>query len=277
MIASLLLQVIATSVSSPPVPSPAVPVKATRYEFSTDSKSQGPVAMNMSSRYVATYVKDQLRIDVLSETGPNSTPGPAAGSYMLVGNGHFLSVDTAKHEYSELRGEKMKAQMTEMLKAIPGVQLKFSDFKVDVKDLGDGQEILGHPTRRWRVSQLVNVSVIMMGDTVTVSSETVQETSHAKDLFGPSNPMVRLDSASTQFNDIIPAEHIAKLKAAYARLPKGIPLKLTSRSTSYFGDTDFSMTSTTDVTKIYPVKVISSQFAVPKDYKLVELPGRNSW
>jgi hypothetical protein len=276
MIASLLLQVIATSVSSPPIPSPVVPVKATRYEFSTESKSQGPVAMNMSGRYLATYVTDQLRIDVLSQTGANSAVGPSAGSYMLVGKGHFFSVDTAKHEYSELSSKKVKAQMTEMLKAIPGVQLEFSDFKVDVKDLGDGPAILGHATRRWRVSQVVNVSVIMMGDTVTVSSETVQETSHAKDLFGPSNPMVKLDSASTQFNDIMPPEHIAKLKAAYAQLPKGIPLKLTSRSTSYFGETDFSITSTTDVTKIYPVTVISSQFTVPKDYKLVDFPGLNS-
>jgi hypothetical protein len=276
MIASLLLQVIATSVSSPPIPSPVVPVKATRYEFSTESKSQGPVAMNMSGRYLATYVTDQLRIDVLSQTGANSAVGPSAGSYMLVGKGHFFSVDTAKHEYSELSSKKVKAQMTEMLKAIPGVQLEFSDFKVDVKDLGDGPAILGHATRRWRVSQVVNVSVIMMGDTVTVSSETVQETSYAKDLFGPSNPMVKLDSASTQFNDIMPAEHIAKLKAAYAQLPKGIPLKLTSRSTSYFGETDFSITSTTDVTKIYPVTVISSQFTVPKDYKLVDFPGLNS-
>jgi hypothetical protein len=232
--------------------------------------------MNMSGRYLATYVTDQLRIDVLSQTGANSAVGPSAGSYMLVGKGHFFSVDTAKHEYSELSSKKVKAQMTEMLKAIPGVQLEFSDFKVDVKDLGDGPAILGHATRRWRVSQVVNVSVIMMGDTVTVSSETVQETSHAKDLFGPSNPMVKLDSASTQFNDIMPAEHIAKLKAAYAQLPKGIPLKLTSRSTSYFGETDFSITSTTDVTKIYPVTVISSQFTVPKDYKLVDFPGLNS-
>lgn len=276
MIATLLLQVIATSVSSPPAPSPAVPVKATRYEFSTESKSQGSVGMNMSTRYVATYVKDQMRIDVLSQTGPNSGLGPAAGSYMLVGNGHLFSVDTVKHEYSELSGKKVTAQMTEMLKAMPGVQFKFSDFKVDVKDLGDGQEILGHPTRRWRVSQVMNVSVIMMGDTVTVSSETVQETSHAKDLFGPSNPMVRLDSAFTQFNDIVPAESIAKLKAAYAQLPKGIPLKLTSRTISYFGDNDFSISSTTDVTKIYPVTVISSQFSVPKDYNLVDLPGLNS-
>jgi hypothetical protein len=276
MIVTLLLQVIATSVSSPGAPSPAASIKATRYEFSTESKSQGPVAMNTSGRYLATYVKDQLRIDVLSQTGPNSGLGPSAGSYMLVGNEHFFLVDTAKHEYSELSGKNVKAQMTEVLKAIPGVQFKFSDFKVDVKDLGDGQKILGHSTRRWRVSQVMNVSVIMMGDTVTVSSETVQETSHAKDLFGPSNPMVRLDSASTQFNDIMPAEHIAKLKAAYAQLPKGIPLKLTSRTTSYFGENDFGITSTTEVTKIYPVTVISSQFAVPKDYKLVDLPGLNS-
>ena len=276
MIASLLLQVIATSVASPPVPSPAVPVKATRYEFSTESKSEGPVAVNMSGRYMATYVKDQMRIDVLSQTGSNAALGPGAGSYMLIGKGRFFSVDTVKHEYSELSGKKVKAQMTEMLKAIPGVQLKFSDLKVDVKDLGDGQTILGHPTRRWRISQVVNVSVIMMGDTMTVSSETVQETSYAKDLFAPSNPMVRLDSASTQFDDIMPAEHIKKLRAAYAQLPKGIPLKLTSRSTSYFGDTDSSFTSTTEVSKIYPVTVVSSQFAVPKDYKLVDLPGLNS-
>jgi hypothetical protein len=277
MIASLLLQVIATSVSSPGAPSPAAPVKATRYEYSTEAKSGGAVAMNVSGRYMATYVNDQMRIDVLSLISSKPSGGLAAGSDLLVGHGHLFTVDSAKHEYSELSGEKVKNQMADMLKALPGVELKFSDYKVDAKDLGDGQNILGHPTRRWRMHQIVNVSVIMMGDTLTMSVETTQETSHAKDLFGPGNPTVNTDSAgSTQFIDILPAEQLAKLKAAYAAMPKGILLKSTSRTTSYFGENDFSIVSSSDVSKIYPVTVSSSIFEVPKGYKLVEPLGLNS-
>jgi hypothetical protein len=57
-----------------------------------------------------------------------------------------------------------------------------------------------------------------------------------------------------------------------AKMPKGLPLKSASHTTSYFGPMDVTLTMNTQVTKIEKVSVPASLFELPKGYKLVDLP-----
>lgn len=274
MIVSLLVSLQLVALATPAQRVESVPISATRYEYSTESKSEGPTAVNSSGRYVATYTDKHFRVDVLESTGADTPGKPAAGSFMLSRDRHVYSIDTVKHEYYEFSPEKLKQQMGEMMKAVPGMQMKFSGFKFDVTDLGDGENILGHPTRKWKIRQLMNVTTIMMGDTISISMETTQETWSAKDIFGPGNPMTSADSgAVSMFGDMIPSAELAALRASMAKMPTGIPLKSTSHTTSYFGPMDVTLTMSTQVTKIEKVTVSSSIFDLPEGYKQVDLPG----
>ena len=274
MIVSLLVSLQILALAAPAPRSDSALVQATRYEYSTESKTEGPTAGTTSGRYVATFTDKHFRVDVLESTGPDTPGKPAAGSFMLASDRQVYSIDTVKHEYYEFSPEKLKQQMSDMMKAVPGMQMKFSGFKFDVTDLGDGENILGHPTRKWKIRQLMNVTTIMMGDTISISMETTQETWSAKDFFGPGNPMTSADSgAVSMFGDMIPADELAGLRASMAKMPKGIPLKSASHTTSYFGPVDVTLTMNTQVTKIEKVSVSSSIFDLPKGYKQVELPG----
>jgi hypothetical protein len=117
----------------------------------------------------------------------------------------------------------------------------------------------------------------MMGDTISISMETTQETWSAKDFFGPGNPMTSADSGPVStFGDMIPAAELAGLRASMAKMPKGVPLKSETHTTSYFGPVDMTLTMNTWVTKIEKVSVSSSIFDLPTGYKQVELPGFKS-
>jgi hypothetical protein len=273
MIVSLLVPLQVLALAAPAHRSDSALIQATRYEYSTESKSEGPTAANTSGRYVATFTDRHFRVDVLESTGPDTPGKPSAGSFMLSRDRQVYSIDTVKHEYYEFSPEKLKQQMGEMMKAVPGMQMKFSGFKFDVTDLGDGENILDHPTRRWKIRQLMNVTTIMMGDTISISMETTQETWSAKDMFGPGNPMTSVDSGAVSvFGDLIPAAELAGLRASMAKMPKGLPLKSASHTTSYFGPMDVTLTMNTQVTKIEKVRVPASLFELPKGYKLVDLP-----
>lgn len=273
MIVSLLVPLQLLALAAPVSHSDSALVQATRYEYSTETKSEGPVAVQISGLYAVTYTDRKSRMDVLKATGPQTPGKQTAGSFTLKTDQHVYSVDPEKHEYSEMSPENLKAQAGDLMKAMKGMQFKFSDFKFDVSDLGDGATLLGHPTRRQKIKQRMTVTAVMMGDTVAISIESTQETWKAKDLRGAIDPTIADDTSfSTPFGDIIPQADVDKLKAEMAKAPKGLPLKSVTETTTYFGPMEINATVNMVVTKIEKVNVPASLFELPKGYKLVDLP-----
>ena len=211
-------------------------------------------------------------MDVLEKTGPTS-PAMLLASYTIVRGGEkkMFAVDTVRHEYYEFDPVKLAAGARQMMN---GMQLKFSDFKIKVEDLGDGETYLGHPTRRWRIRNAIAMSATVGNDTVSFAMEMTSDKSYAKDLPFLMDPEAGSDSILiVQFRDLIPIADASKVGAEMSRLPKTVQMKSISRMITHMGPMDMTTTSMTTVTKIETVKVAPSFFEVPEEYKLVEMPN----
>src|SRR5215217_2637327 len=139
----------------------ALPV--TGYEASTVIEA-GPGAGQSSTSAVA-FTRGEMRMDMLAATGPTPPGTLAVGSYMLVrGNPRKMyMVDPAKREYYELNVGVVSSQMTRTMQSA-GATMSFSEFKFSVEDLGDGESMLGHPTRHWRQRNTVGLKMVLLGD-----------------------------------------------------------------------------------------------------------------
>ena len=226
--------------------------------------------MSATSRAQATVSGNRIRTDFLESSSPRAMISP--GSYMIHEASHFYVVDSTKKEYYEFDLSKMQASMAAMFKQMPGLQMKFSKFNFDAEDMGDGETMLGHPTRHWRVTGSMTMSGVIDEDTMAISVETTADHFFAKDIDVVITQLTSDSSAMLQFGDVIPGADVSKMRRAMARLPRGIDLKYENRITSSFGPMDIGATSTTRVTKIEAVNVDPSYFEVPHTYKKVEMP-----
>jgi hypothetical protein len=271
MLIPFLLQ-LAFAAPAPNAAGVPLSLPATRYEFVMEgSMSNGTGGFKSTMRM--TYAGDKYRMDVLERTGL-PTPGlTGAGTFTIVADKHIYMVDTARKEFSELDLAKMQGQMAALMKSVPGMSLKFSQLKSDAEDLGEGEAVLGHPTHHWRVTQTISMNAVVQSDTMSMSTETVSDRFFATDIQLPQPPMLNTDSASFfQFGDLVPAADMARMRATIAKLPRSVELKSASKVTTYFGPMDFSVNTTSRVTKIEKVEVDPSIFELPHGYKKVEMP-----
>jgi hypothetical protein len=161
-----------------------------------------------------------------------------------------------------------------MIKGLSKMGMKFSSFTTRVEDLGDGEIILGHPTRHWRVQNTIEVNTSLGDAAFRIRMELVGDNFYSKDIMLSTNPTIAPDSTlMVQFGDLIPEQNAASARREMSRLPKTLPLKSVATMTSHTGPTDMKMTTTSLVTKIETVKVPRSFFEVPRRYKKVEMPA----
>lgn len=254
----------------------AATVPAIRIESTTSSETSGAApaaAPSISRRSVMTIAGNNLRVEELERTGP-TTPLNRPGSIMLMrgADRKMFSIDTVKKEYYEIDLSKMQSQISAMLKSMPGMEMKFSDMKASVQDLGDGEAILGHPTRRYRISHGLTMNTVMMTESVTVSMETSGETWFAKDLPVERNAMSADSSMLTQYRDLIPGVDANRFRQELSKLPSLVPLKGVMTTSSYFGPMDITVKITQLVTKVEKKQVPAGIFEIPAGYKKVQMP-----
>ena len=184
MLKLLLLQILTVSNAN---------LGATRFEAVTQSSSSmGQMAT--SSRVQGTFTGSRFRMDFLETSTPRSIM--PAGSYMIFAENHAYIIDSIQKGYYELDFAKMQASASAMLKQMPGLQMKFSRFKFDVEDLGDGETILGHPTRHWRVVGSMTMTGLMGQDTMGITIETSADHFFAADMSLPVSPPMSSDSSA---------------------------------------------------------------------------------
>ena len=251
-------------------------VPAIRVETTTTSETIGATpGAATTARSVMVIGGKNLRMEELERTGP---PSPMTlhkpGSVMLMHGAEkkMFTLDPAKKEYWELDVTKLQSQISAVLKSMPGMQMKFSEMKAQVEDLGDGEALLGHPTRHYRLTNAMTINAMMLADTMSMTMQSSSEAWFATDLSTDDNTMAADTSMLSQFRELIPGIDAANFREELAKLPKLVPLKSVSTTSSYFGPIDMTMKVTQLATRVEKTMVPASTFEIPAGYKRVEMP-----
>ena len=244
---------------------------ATQYETTTESESGAAPAT--IARTLTTVGGGNVRFEVIGRSEGRPSRLSSANSYMLlrIKEMKMYSIDTTKHEYSEVDVAAMQSQLISMMKAAGG-DMKFSDIDYKVDDLGDGGVILGHPTRHWRMKQSMTVTTTMNSASTSVGIESAADLYFARDVSLPNNPAGPLDTSSlAQFRNLTPETNLIKARAELSRLPRNLLLRSIVKSKTRVPSAETETTSTTNVTRLETVNVPASILEIPRGYKKVEM------
>jgi hypothetical protein len=253
----------------------AATVPAIQIEATTTSESSGATqAPGSSSRSVMIISGKNFRMEELERTGPE-TPLNKAGTVMLMRGDErkMFSIDPSRKEYFELDLTKMQSQIAALLKSMPGMEMKFGDMKASVEDLGDGEPLLGHPTRHYKMSTTMTINSVMGTQSMSMTMGTSSDTWFAKDLETPDNTMAADTTMLTQFRELIPGLDAKKYRDEIAKLPRLVPLKSVSTTASQFGPVDMTIKVTQLTTRVEKKQVPASTFEVPAGYRQIDMPN----
>jgi hypothetical protein len=193
----------------------------------------------------------------------------------------MLLVVPKEKQYMKWDIANMFAGMSKVLNAVGGlVKMQISDVSIDAQDLGAGETVQGYPTRHIRMVQKYTVSASMFGKSSKTRSEATTDYYFAPSL-RIANPFVSNSqqmAMMNQFDMFKNSDYQAQLSAAQAKLPKnGVPLKTVTSTinTDEKGKQETTVT-TMEMVNFQKGNFGKSDFAVPADYKMVEMPNLNA-
>ena len=252
------------------------------YEFVMKSQSKATGNKEtVTMRGRGTYAGDDAKIEMLEASA--STGGSEAfggkGSYFIVKDAgrEMLLVDPNQKQYMKWDIASMFAGMSKVVNAIGGlVKMQMSDIKIDAQDLGAGPTVQGYPTRHIRMVQNYTMTASMFGKTSKTRNESTTDYYFAPSL-RIANPFVMNSqqmAMMAQFDMFKNPDYQSQMAAASAKLPKnGVPLKMVMNNvaTDEKGKQETSVT-TMEMVNFKATNIPASAFAIPSDYKLVEMP-----
>lgn len=216
---------------------------------------------------------DKVRMDITmkgsrAQVTPLSNEG--AMTMILSDSGKTVTyLDAKNSRYIRMKPAEMFAQSQQM-----GVKMDLTDTRATVDSLGPGPSILGHPTTHYRVGTAMTMNIDAMGQQQTVTIASTSDYYYAADIKAALNPFTSLSgsdmaaalsSTSKEFAD--------KLKVAQARLPRGTPLRATSKATMTTGGQTRVTNTDALVTAIKWVDADPRAFEIPSTYTPMTLPG----
>ena len=249
----------------------------TTYEFivhGQTSQSAGTDKVMMRGR--GTFAGSDGRIDILETMSPSGTFG-GAGSYFLVREGgkKMLLVDPTNKQYMEWDMANMLAGMSKMVNAVGGLmKFEMSDIKIDSKNLGAGETMQGYPTVHYQMVENYTMNVKIFGRSNKTRTETTADYYFAPKLKGLSNPFMSNSRAMAQSFDMFNnPDYKTQMAAAMAKIDFGVPLKMVMHtvSTDEKGKQQTSIV-TSEMVNFRNTDIPKSTFAIPSDYKLIEMP-----
>lgn len=249
----------------------------TTYDFivrSQTAQSGGKESVMMRGR--GTFAGNDGRIDIIETASPSGTFG-SAGSYFLVREGgkKMLLVDPANKQYMEWDMGSMLAGMSKMVNALGGMmKFEMSDIKVDSHNLGAGETLQGYPTVHYQMVENYTMNVKILGRSSKSRNETTADYYFAPSLKGLANPFMSNSRAMAQSFDIFNnPDYKTQMSAAMSKIQFGVPLKMVVRTVST-DDKGKQQTSvmTSEMMNFKNTDIPKSTFAIPDDYKLIELP-----
>jgi len=246
----------------------------TTYEFIVRSDAGGKESVTMRGR--GAFAGNEARIDIL-ETAVQGDMFGGKGSYFLVKEGgkKMLLVDAANKQYMEWNIASMLAGMSKMVNAVGGmIKMEMTDIRINAQNLGAGETIQGYPTVHYRLVENYTVTTKIFGRSSKSRSETTTDYYFAPSLKGLSNPFMASGKAMAQSFDMFNnPDYKSQMAAAQAKIDYGVPLKSVVKtvSTDDKGKEKVS-TVTSEMLNFKNTDVPKSLFAIPADYKQVEMP-----
>lgn len=253
------------------------------YEFVMKSQSKATGNKEtVTLRGRGTYAGDDAKLEILdasASTGGSEVFG-GKGSYFIVKDGgkEMLLVDPGQKQYMKWDIANMFAGMSKVLNAVGGlVKMQISDVKIDAQDLGAGPTVQGYPTRHIRMIQNYTVSASVFGKTSKSRSEATTDYYFAPSL-KIANPFVSNSqqmAMMAQFDMFKNPDYQSQMAAANAKLPKNaVPLKMVTNTvtTDEKGKQETAVT-TMEMVNFKATSIPASAFAVPADYKMIEMPS----
>jgi hypothetical protein len=254
------------------------------YEFVMKSIAREGAGETITLRGRGTHAGDDSKLEILDASGAGgSDMFGKKGSYFIVKDGgkEMLLVDPNSKEYMKWDMGAMMAGMSKVLNAVGGlVKMQISDVKIDAQDLGAGETVQGYPTRHIRMVQNYTVSASMFGKKSTSRTETTTDYYFAPSL-KIANPFVANSqqmAMMSQFDMFRNPDYQSQYAAANAKLPKnGVPVKTVTKTvtTDEKGKSE-TATAIMEMVNFKAANIPASAFAVPSDYKMVEMPNFNA-
>jgi hypothetical protein len=223
----------------------------------------------------AVGTADKMRVDVkMKMQGAGAAVGMLASqgevSMIVTDSGKTITyLDSRNSQYIRVRPTEMIAQAQQM----GGMKMDFSGTEAKVENLGAGPTILGHPTSHYRVATGMTMKISAMGQEQTVKVGSTTDTYYATDIKADLNPFASLSGGDmANMFGTTNKEFADKMKAAQAKLPKGVPLRAVSSSTlTAHGQTKVTNTQA-EVTSIQWVPYDAKTYEVPSTYTSAPLP-----
>lgn len=256
------------------------------YEFVMKSTSkQTKDKEQITLRGKGTYAGDDAKLEIL-DAGLG-----AGGQESFGGKGtYFIVKDAGKEIYLVSPPDKtymkwdianMFAGMSKLVNAVGGlVKMQMSDITIKTEDLGAGETVQGFPTRHYRMVQNFTMSTSVLGRKSVSKSESTTDY-----YFSPSiriaNPFVSNSqqmAMMSQLDVFNNPDYKSQLSAATAKLPQnGVPLKTvgTQVNTDEKGKQE-KITTVMEMLNFQKANVPASTFALPSDYKMIEMPDLNA-
>jgi hypothetical protein len=221
----------------------------------------------------AVGTASKMRLDV-SMKGSNAQVSPLADStitMIVTDSGKTISyLDSKKSQYLRVRPAEMIAQAQQM----GGMKMDFSGTQAKVDSLGAGPTILGHPTAHYRVTTGMTMAISAMGQQQTVQISSISETYYATDIKGDLNPFASLSGGDmANMFGTTSKDFADKMKAAQAKLPKGVPLRASNSNTLIAQGQTRVTNSQAEVTALKWVASDPKAFEIPATYTAVAMPG----
>lgn len=251
------------------------------YEFvmkSTSKQTGNKESVTMRGR--GTYAGDEAKIEILeaaSSTGGKETFG-GKGTYFIVKKGDMYLVNPAEKSYMKWDLASMMGGMSKAVNAVGGLmKMQMSDIKISAEDLGAGETVQGYSTRHIQMVQNYTMTASVFGRKSKTRSETKTDYYFAPSLrianpFVTNSEQMAMMSQLDMFNN---PDYKSQMSAAMAKMPKnGVPLKTvtTAVNTDEKGKAETSVT-TMEMVNFQKSNIPSSAFAIPSDYKLIEMPS----
>lgn len=251
----------------------------TTYEFivhGQTAQSGGKEAVMMRGR--GTFAGSDGRIDILETASPNgSQMFGGKGSYFLIKDAgkKMIMVDPTNKQYMEWDMANMLAGMSKMVNAVGGLmKFEMSDVKIDAKNLGAGETIQGYPTVHYQMVENYTMNIKIFGRSSKTRSESTTDYYFAPSLKGLANPFMSNSKAMAQSFDMFNnPDYKTQMSAAMSKIQFGVPLKMVVHtvSTDDKGKQQSSL-MTSEMVNFRNTDIPKSTFAIPDDYKQIEMP-----
>ena len=233
------------------------------------SNSDAPARNAAPPSMTVTIAGEKMRSEYIEQR-----PGMNAGGYFVIdaAAGTMTMVDPARKQsmVMDSRGGAGAGAMGSGL----GVKLDVSDVTSTVTDLGAGESLIGHGTRKYHISRSYQMTISILGHTsVTHTKDEID--SWITDDFTGQRAFEEFGRNFARTTGMLSGNAVQKLTADADKLPKGVPLRqvIASVTTNDKGETR-TATTTMEMVDFSRGSFDASLFEVPEGYQVVDLKAQ---